>query len=87
MDAARRQAFRGKAQGLKATVSVGKGGASETVLEELSAQLKKNHLVKVKLQTSSMEELSKKELAEMLASSTKSELVEIRGNTAVLYKR
>ena len=50
MDKELRNRLRAEGQGLDATVNVGKGGVTDGVLEELDAQLKRNHLVKVRLQ-------------------------------------
>jgi hypothetical protein len=49
MDKKRIIELRGKAQLLKPTVYVGKEGITDTVVFELTKQLRKNKLVKVKL--------------------------------------
>ncbi len=80
-----KQKSRAEATGLEATLQVGKSGI-ETVVEELKKQLKLRKMVKVKLLKSAFLEGDKKELAEKLADLTGSEIIEVRGNTAV-YRR
>ncbi len=80
-----KQKSRAEATGLEATLQVGKSGI-ETVVEELKKQLKIRKMVKVKLLKSAFIEGDKKELAEKLADLTGSEIIEVRGNTAV-YRR
>ena len=76
-----------EAQTLKANFDIGKEGLSEGVATELKARLKKQKLIKVRLQPGAREDIPKKELAERVAEATGSELVEVKGNTAVFYKR
>jgi RNA-binding protein len=76
--------LRGKAQSLKPTVYVGRGGVSEDIVIELDNQLKKNKLVKVKLLPSV--EGDRNATGEKLAMSTQSVLIEVRGRTVVLAK-
>ncbi|MCU0860985.1 MAG: YhbY family RNA-binding protein [Methanomassiliicoccales archaeon] len=77
-----RKELKGKGTELKATMHVGKDGASEGVVEELVNQLKANKLVKVKVLASSSEQ--KREIAEELASRSGAVLIEVRGNTILL---
>jgi len=84
MEKARIIELRGRAQLLKPTVYVGKEGITNSVVFELTKQLKKNKLVKVKLLASV--ETKKEEVAEQLVRDTASTLVEIRGRTVVLAK-
>ncbi|VVB93356.1 CRS1 / YhbY (CRM) domain protein [uncultured archaeon] len=79
------QKSRAEATRLEATLQIGKSGI-ETVVEELKKQLKLRKMVKVKLLKSAFLEGDKKELAEKLADLTGSEIIEVRGNTAV-YRR
>jgi len=76
--------LRGKAQLLKPTVYIGKEGITQSVVFELTKQLKKNKLVKVKMLASV--EGDKDELAEQLVRDSGSILVEVRGRTIVLAK-
>lgn len=77
--------LKAKAQGVKASVTIGKGGVTTGVIENLSIYLKKNRLVKVKILRSALI-YGKEEIAERLAKETNSRVVEIKGNTIVLYK-
>jgi RNA-binding protein len=76
--------LRGKAQQLRPTVQVGKEGMTPAIIDELSQQLKKNKLVKVKLLSSF--EADRHESAERLAIVSSSVLVEVRGKTVVLAR-
>ncbi|MGD1059985.1 MAG: YhbY family RNA-binding protein [Methanomassiliicoccales archaeon] len=67
---------------LKPTVHVGKGGLTDSLVEEVKNQVKKNKLVKVRVLASSSQE--KKELAEELATRTGVMLIEVRGSTILL---
>ncbi len=71
---------------LEPTLHVGKSGI-EPVVEELQTQLKNRAMVKVKFLKSAFIEKGKKELSEKLAELTDSELIEIRGNTAVFRRK
>ena len=65
-------------QDLKPTVWIGKQGCSETMIEEIVAQLKKRRQIKVKwLQSAEVE-------PEEIAARAKARLVEVRGRTLVL---
>jgi len=76
--------LRGKAQQLRPTVQVGKEGITAAIIDELSRQLKKNRLVKVRLLSSF--EADRHESAERLAQISGSVLVEVRGKTVVLAR-
>ncbi len=78
--------LRKKAQQVEVTATVGKSGLTDNLIEELFEQLKKNHLVKIKMLRSARYEHPRKELAALLAQRTHAVLVEVRGNTAVLYR-
>lgn len=82
LDNKQKAALRSKANGLDATVQIGKSGITETTIAELAAQLKAKKLVKVKLLPSA----HGSEL-DQLAAGTGSEIVEKKGHTAVFYKR
>jgi RNA-binding protein len=77
-----------KAEGtsLDATIHVGKSGI-EPVIEELKNQLKIKKMVKVKFLKTAIIEIGKHELSEKLANLTDSELIEVRGNTAVFRRK
>ncbi len=89
MDKDLRQKLRAEGQRIDATVHLGKGGISEGVLAELDAQLKRNHLVKVRLQRGAAggERDAEGDMAEILAEALGADVVERRGHTALLYRR
>lgn len=65
-------------QDLKPTVWIGKQGCTETMIEEIVAQLKKRRMIKVKwLQNTEVD-------PEAVALQSKAKLVEVRGRTMVL---
>lgn len=65
-------------QDLKPTVWIGKQGCTETMIEEIIAQLKTRKLIKVKwLQNTEVD-------PEAIALQAKAKLVEVRGRTMVL---
>jgi len=69
------------------TVWIGKGGASENLLGEISKQLEKNKMVKVKILKNVLTSDQTKQVASETAARTESTLVEVRGHTFMLYKR
>jgi RNA-binding protein len=80
------QQKRAEAQQLDVSLHVGKNGVTPATVEELSAQLKKRKLVKVRLLPAATEGSSEAEQAEALASGTHSTLIETRGHTAVFFR-
>lgn len=85
MDKKRIIELRGKAQAIRPTMHVGKEGVTESVVEELKAQLKRNKLVKVKVLPSV--EADKRDTAMKLSEAAGAVLIEIRGNTVVMAKQ
>ncbi len=81
-----KQKNKAEATFLEPTLQVGKSGI-EPVVGELRTQLKNRTMVKVKLLKTAFIETGKKELSEKLAELTDSELIEIRGNTAVFRRK
>jgi RNA-binding protein len=71
-----------RANDLSPTVHVGKEGIDEGVLNEITAQLKKARLIKVKILNTV--DIEPKDVAEELASSTNSVIVDVRGGVVVL---
>lgn len=80
------QQKRAEAQQIDVSLHVGKNGVTPATMEELSAQLKKRKLVKVRLLPASTEGSSETEQAESLAAGTHSTLIETRGHTAVFFR-
>jgi len=79
-----REDLRKEAHDLDVTVWVGKAGL-ESVTEELRTQLEDRKLVKVKFLRSARAGTDTDELAADLADMVDAELIETRGNTAVLH--
>lgn len=79
-----RQELRKEAHDLDVTVWVGKRGV-EAVTEELRDQVADRDLVKVKFLPAARADASVEELATDLADRVSAEVVETRGNTAVVY--
>ncbi|MCS5527303.1 MAG: YhbY family RNA-binding protein [Candidatus Poseidoniales archaeon] len=72
---------------LEVTIRVGKSGMTESVVSELNSQLKSRTMVKAKLNRGLADDSAdRKNLWEMLADSTNSTLVVMRGNIAVFYR-
>lgn len=81
-----KQERKAEATSIEPTIHVGKSGI-DVVVEELKTQLKNRNIVKVKILKSAFIETGKKELAEKLANLSNSELIEVRGNTAVFCRK
>ena len=62
------------------TVHVGKDGLKDSLYEEITAQLKKNRLIKVKVLTDD----GTSEVAEAIAEATNSVIVDVRGSIVIL---
>lgn len=82
----RKQQFKAEASELGSLLQVGKSGIDK-VADELRTQLKNKKMVKVKFLRSAIVEGNKLELAEKLANMTDSEVIEVRGNTAVFLRK
>jgi len=81
-----KQEKKAEATSIEPTLHVGKSGI-DVVVEELKTQLKNRNMVKVKILKSALFETGKKELAEKLAILSGSELIDVRGNTAVFCRK
>ncbi len=80
------QEHKKNAAALEPALQVGKSGTG-AVVDELITQLKRTKLVKVKFLRSAFFEGNRHELAKKLAEMTGSELIEVRGNTAVFRRK
>jgi len=77
---------RAKSDQIEISVRIGRSGMSEAVIGELSEQLDKRRLVKVKANRGIVQSSSEKaEMFEGLAAVTNSRLVFQRGNVAVFW--
>jgi RNA-binding protein len=78
---ARKELMR-RANDIGPTVHVGKEGIDEGLLNEITNQLKKARLIKIKVLSNA--DSDTKEIAEQLAASTNSVIVDVRGGVVVL---
>ncbi|MGB9740158.1 MAG: YhbY family RNA-binding protein [Candidatus Bathyarchaeia archaeon] len=69
------------------TIWIGKGGASQEIVEEIVKQLDTNETVKIKILKSALENTKAKQFASKIAAMADASLVEVRGHTFILYKR
>jgi RNA-binding protein len=77
--------LRKKALSLNAHIRIGKNGINENIVNEISKQLLKHKLIKIKFLKSILP-IDKESLIK-LSLDTKSEIVENKGNTLILFKR
>jgi RNA-binding protein len=70
---------------LEASVRMGKAGVTQALVREITAQLGKKGLVKVKLLGTSREET--RQIAAELAERCGADVVEVRGNTVALSRK
>ena len=77
--------LRSLANSIDTILMVGKGGMSEQITAQAASALKARELIKGKVLESC--ELSVREVADMIAENTKSEVVQVIGTKFVLYKR
>ncbi len=70
-----------------ATLHVGKAGVTDAFVAELKRVLKEKKVVRVRFLRSARAEQDRHAIAGELAEKCRSELVRVRGNTAVLKKR
>ena len=71
----------------KPTVWIGKEGATPQIVDEISRQLDKKEVVKIKILRSALKDEEAKSVASKVAGQTCSSLIEVRGHTFLLYKR
>lgn len=82
----KKQEQRAEATAIEPSIHIGKSGI-EAVIEELKIQLKKKNMVKVKILRSAFMEEEKSKIVEKLALLSNSDLIEVRGNTAVFCRK
>ncbi|UOE95621.1 ribosome assembly RNA-binding protein YhbY [Alkalihalobacillus sp. LMS39] len=76
--------LRAKAHHLQPIFQVGKGGVNENMIKQIEEALEARELLKISVLQNCDED--KDEIAEMLKVGAKAELVQVIGNTIVLYK-
>ncbi len=69
-----------------ATVRIGKKGVTEPLILEISKNLRKKGIVKVKILKTGLGGRKAKDIAEELAKATDSKIIQIRGHTFTLCK-
>ncbi|MFQ6072573.1 MAG: YhbY family RNA-binding protein [Methanosarcinales archaeon] len=79
--------LKSKSNKLESTIHIGKYGINNAVISELTKQLKKQKLIKIKILKTATENIDRNTLAKQLAELTNSNIIDIRGSTAVLYKK
>lgn len=77
--------LRGKAHTMDPIFQLGKGGISDTVIQQVDEVLEARELVKGKVLQNCM--LTAKEAAEELAEGAKAEVIQVIGNKFVLYRQ
>ena len=77
-----------KSRDLQTTIRVGKGGLSESVMNEANDQLRSRPLVKIKLNRGvAGEKLTRLGIIAEIEQKTNSHAIFVRGNVAVLWRR
>ncbi len=69
------------------TVNVGKKGLTESLINEINLQLEKRGIVKVKMLRNFRGDSDRRELAKLIESKVKGELIDLRGFVLTLKKR
>lgn len=89
MNSEEKKKYKSQARTLKPFIIISKSGISENVIENITKNLKANKLTKIKLLKDYVDsvEQDKKELAQMIAEKTQSEIIDQVGQMIVLYKR
>ena len=67
------------------TINIGKSGVNDNVIEEIKRQLKANQIVKLRFARSVAKD--KDDLISNIVENTKSQLIDVRGHVAVIYKK
>ena len=67
------------------TINIGKAGINDNVIEEIKRQLKSNEIVKLKFAKNIAND--KESYITVIVAKTRSKLVDLRGNVAVIYKK
>ena len=85
MDTSIRQALKAKAHHLKPVVLMGAKGLTPAVVEETNIALLSHELIKVKI--NGAEKAERQEIATDLCQQLKADLIQMIGNTAILYRK
>jgi RNA-binding protein len=71
----------------KPTIWIGKNGATEQIIAEISRQLEEREMVKIKMLKSALRNKEAKSVASEIAQRTGANLIDVRGHTIMLYRR
>ncbi|MFO2623223.1 ribosome assembly RNA-binding protein YhbY [Legionella pneumophila serogroup 1] len=85
MDSSFKQSLKAKAHHLKPVVLLGAKGLTEAILAETNVALLAHELIKVKINGAEKED--RMQMAEELCEQLHAELVQMIGNTLVLYRK
>lgn len=85
MDNSFKKSLKSQAHHLKPTVLLGAKGLTEAVIAETDSTLKAHELIKVKINGAEKEE--RIEMAHLLCQQVNAELVQLIGNTAIIYRK
>ncbi len=85
MTSKERAALRAQANSIDVLFQIGKGGISETLIEQTNDALKARELIKLKVLTETSP-VSTREAADEIAAKTGSDVVQVIGGVIVLYK-
>lgn len=83
MDISTRKALKARAHHLKPVVMLGNKGLTENVLSEIDAALEHHELIKVRIPA---ERDTRAEVADAIAKSTNSELVQSIGQVSIFFR-
>ena len=81
-----RRRIKRELSGERPTVWVGKEGATPKNVKEVSRQLEKREMVKVKILKSALKKEETRGIASKVSQQTGSTLIDIRGHTLMLYR-
>ena len=87
LEKSRLQRLRSRSRETDPTIWIGKEGPSEDLLSQVKNQLRTRELVKLKLQRSALAKSETIKVAEEIAASTGSTLIDVIGHTFSLYKK
>jgi RNA-binding protein len=85
MNSKERSELKGLAMNIETIINIGKSSLTPEVTEAVSEALEKRELVKIGVLKNCLDD--PKELAQILAERTKSEVVQVIGKKIVLYKK
>lgn len=84
MDSATKQQFKAAAHHLKPVVLLGNKGLTPAVIEEINIALLAHELIKVKI--NGTEKAIRQQIANEICDSLQATLIQLIGNTAILYR-